>query len=52
MLRLRAFADPERMAINANHVVLAELVNPGSKLAQLIVELKTKNPYGPPKVQA
>jgi hypothetical protein len=35
---------PDRMVVNANHVVLVEPVSPGSKLAQLIVELKTKNP--------
>jgi hypothetical protein len=34
---------PDRMVINANHIVLVEPVSPTSKVAQLITDSKTQN---------
>ena len=34
---------PDRMVINARHIVMVEPVSPGSKVAQLIADLKTQN---------
>jgi hypothetical protein len=35
--------EPDRMVVNANHVVLVEPVSPTSKVAELIADLKTQN---------
>lgn len=34
---------PDRMVINARHIVMVEPVSPSSKVAQLIADLKTQN---------
>jgi hypothetical protein len=34
---------PDRMVIKARHIVMVEPVSPGSKVAQLIADLKTQN---------